>query len=445
LFQFAAFYDKDLEILPGPTMTLNGPVHTNRDLYLNTDNSNPGLIVQGQVTTAGSIYRGRKNTNVCNSNPVRIFNPSVATTLVPTCSSRVLIQPNQLTPFNGMIQMGVSPVEVPAPEVLDPTPGQVYWHNADLRLVLRMTNANIPDTTNAVTAIEVRSSTNTLDSSATTTINTDLVNCPGSIGGRAIGNTFSFYSNREAKLIRMLDVDALALFNCLHRSNWFGTGKLLSDSTQGGLVIFLTVEGPQSNIAANNYGVRVRNAQQLYSNVGGAPPIRGITWVSNQALYSMGNYNSVNKIPSAFLADVYNVLSTAWSDTNSWNGSAPVGIGSRVAANTTVNAAVLAGTDTTGGVEGSAGQGGAYNGGLENYPRFHENWTNRNYTYRGSFVSLNRPRHQNGTWVYGGNVYTAPNRIWSYETAFNNAANLPPITPRFVYLRQELFVRDFEQ
>jgi hypothetical protein len=243
----------------------------------------------------------------------------------------------------------------------------------------------------------------------------------------------------------MLDVDALALFNCLHRSNWFGTGKLLSDSTQGGLVIFLTVEGPQSNIAANNYGVRVRNAQQLYSNVGGAPPIRGITWVSNQALYSMGNYNSVNKIPSAFLADVYNVLSTAWSDTNSWNGSAPVGIGSRVAANTTVNAAVLAGTDTTGGVEGSAGQGGAYNGGLENYPRFHENWTNRNYTYRGSFVSLNRPRHQNGTWVYGGNVYTAPNRIWSYETAFNNAANLPPITPRFVYLRQELFVRDFEQ
>jgi hypothetical protein len=445
LFQFAAFYNKDLEILPGPTMTLNGPVHTNGDLYLNTDNPNPGLIMQGQVSTAGNLYRGRKNQNLCNSNLVRVFNPTVATTLVPTCTTRVQIQPNQLTPFNGMIQMGVTPVEVPAPEVLEPTPGQVYWDNADLRLVLKLTNANTPDTTNAVTAVEVRNVDNSLNASATSTINTNMVQCSGSISGRSIANTNSFYNNREAKLIRMLDVDVVALFNCLHRSNWFGSGKLLSDSTQGGLVIFLAVEGPQSNSAANNYGVRVRNSQRLHSNVGGAPAIRGVTWVSNQAFYVMGNYNTVNKLPSAFLADAFNVLSPAWADTNSWNGTSALALASRVASDSTVNAAVLAGTDTTGGVEGAGGQGGAYNGGLENYPRFHENWTNRNFTYRGSFVSLNRPRHQNGAWVYGGNYYTAPNRIWSYETAFNNAANLPPITPRFVYLRQELFVRDFEQ
>src|SRR5690606_2360711 len=34
LFQFAAFYNKDLEINPGAEMSLSGPVHVNGDLYL---------------------------------------------------------------------------------------------------------------------------------------------------------------------------------------------------------------------------------------------------------------------------------------------------------------------------------------------------------------------------------------------------------------------------
>jgi hypothetical protein len=35
--QFLAFYQNDLEILPGATMNLHGPVHTNGNLYLNSD------------------------------------------------------------------------------------------------------------------------------------------------------------------------------------------------------------------------------------------------------------------------------------------------------------------------------------------------------------------------------------------------------------------------
>ena len=34
LFQFAVFYTNDLEILPGPDMTLGGRVHCNGDIYL---------------------------------------------------------------------------------------------------------------------------------------------------------------------------------------------------------------------------------------------------------------------------------------------------------------------------------------------------------------------------------------------------------------------------
>jgi len=42
-------------------------------------------------------------------------------------------------------------------------------------------------------------------------------------------------------------------------------------------------------------------------------------------------------------------------------------------------------------------------------------------------------------------VYTAPNRDWDYDARFNQAQSLPPLSPRFVYLVQERFIRDFER
>lgn len=452
LFQFAAFYNKDLEILPGPNMTLAGPVHTNGDLYLNSDAL---LTVNGQITTSGNLYRGRKNTTVCNSSSVAVFNPLTATQLLPTCPQRTLIQSSVLTPFNNMIQKGVTVVTVPSPEVLTPTPGQVYWDKADLRLVLRLTSTGALDTTYAATGIEVRNSDNSVNTYATGRLNNSAV-CTGTLtGSRVIGttdpnaNTGTFYNARESKRMRLLDVQLQPLLNCLHTDSWFGTGKLLSDDTEGGLVFHFSISGPETNNSANRYGVRIRSAAELRATASGAPTIKGMTIVTDQAAYLMGNFNATNKKPAAVLADSFNILSNSWNDANSWtlSGSTwgPGPISGRVASNTTTNLAVLAGTDTTGGVngEGAAGQGGAYNGGLENYPRFHENWSGRTHTYAGSWVSLNRPTHVTGTWA--AQSYNPPARAWSYDTSFNNAANLPPITPRFVYLRQELFVRDFEQ
>lgn len=446
LFQFAAFYNKDLEILPGPTMTLSGPVHTNGDLYMNSDAT---LTVTGQVTTAGSLYRGRKNQNSCVANTVRVYDPLTARTLVPSCSTRVQVPNSTLTAWNSMIQQQVPVLTVPEPEVFDPNPGQVYWDKADLRLVLRLNGSNNPDTSYGATGVEVRNGDDSVDTTKTNVINNASA-CPGSISGRAVGYTNTFYNNRELKFIRMLEVDVQALFNCIHNNNLLATGvgpynaalKRLDDDTEGGLVFHMTVKGPDSNGAANSYGVRLRNGQGLRSSIGGAPQVKGISFISNQAAYVQGNFNSTLKIPAAVMADSFNVLSANWTtDTRSTQT-----LSNRTPTATTINSALLSGTDTTGNIEGSGGQNGAYNGGLENYPRFHENWNSAvTFTYRGSFVSLNRPRHVNGTWVYGGAVYTAPVRNWNYDTAFNDAAYLPPITPRFVYLRQELFVRDFEK
>ena len=73
LFQFVAFYSRDLEILPGADMILRGRVHTNGNLYLNTESGRTFQIVDDysagittvQVTAKGSIHRGRKNTSSC--------------------------------------------------------------------------------------------------------------------------------------------------------------------------------------------------------------------------------------------------------------------------------------------------------------------------------------------------------------------------------------------
>jgi hypothetical protein len=432
IFQFAAFFNKDLEILPGQPMTLAGPVYANGDLYLNT---NASLDILGQVTTAGNVYRGRKNDGSCLSKPVNIFDPLNPKVLVPTCSSRTLIKKEDVAGWNGMIKMNIEPLTVPEPEVFDPLPGSPYWDKAELRLVLNLNSSNNPDTTYASTGVEVREPNDQVDVAKTS----NLSACSGTIAGLAVGNTASFYNNREAKTIRMLEVDMEALFNCVGQYNLFGPGVDLDDDTDGGLVIYLTVKGPNSNDPANPYGVRLRNSAKLKPSASGyAKPI-GVSIISDQAVYTLGNYNSVDKIPAAIMTDSFNILSNAWVDTNSsWT--------KRIPSNTIVNTAVIAGTDSTGGIDGINGQGGSYNGGLENYPRMHEQWGSgpKTLTYLGSFISLNKPHHVKGSWAYGSPQYTAPNRDWKYDTDFNVMEKLPPMTPQVIYLKQELFLREFQ-
>ena len=450
LFQFAAFFNKDLEILPGPNMLLTGPVHANGDLYLNSENT---LSMNSQVSASGTIYRGRKNTSACNGT-VRAMDPASYRTLVSGCSSRVATTNAMLTPYNGMLKQRVESVTVPEPSALDSAPGALYWDRADLRIVLNLNASSNLDTSASSHPIRVYNQNNTINQTQTNQLN----GCSGGIrwtppsssaSNRVVGSSYAFRNIRENnKTIRMLDVDMLGLFACLHTTNWLGTGRSLNDSTDGGLVLHFTVRGPNQNSAANEYGVRLANGEEL-KGPSGAPAIRGVTVVTDQAVFVTGHYNRLNKKPASVLADSFNVLSHSWYDagTRSFTDNLSTqALGNRTPADTTHNIAVLAGSDTTANIEGSGGQNhDQYSGGLENFPRFHENWNgNRTYTYRGSWVSLNRPRHVNGDWGQG-NVYSAPARNWDYDTSFNNAANLPPLSPRFVYLKQELFVRDFER
>ncbi|PTA67662.1 hypothetical protein C8263_11145 [Deinococcus arcticus] len=127
----------------------------------------------------------------------------------------------------------------------------------------------------------------------------------------------------------------------------------------------------------------------------------------------------------------------------------------RLADDTTINAAILAGTATT------VAERQIFNdlasdlqsGGVHNMMRFHEEWGANNghpngiqpYNYRGSLVSLDRPLHAFGSFRVGQPTYNPPLRQWRFEENFRQISKLPPLTPRFVYIKQENFTRDFEQ
>ncbi|MGF1655537.1 MAG: hypothetical protein ACFCU3_01015 [Verrucomicrobiales bacterium] len=120
-----------------------------------------------------------------------------------------------------------------------------------------------------------------------------------------------------------------------------------------------------------------------------------------------------DRIPAMIAADAITVLSNNFTDEGSYKN---VGHSDRRASHTTVNAAFVTGNVQT--VNG-------YSGGLENFPRFLENWSGRNLNYYGSMIQLFESKHAKGRWGQN-NVYNPPNRRWYHERAFLDPSFVVP-------------------
>ena len=304
-----------------------------------------------------------------------------------------------------------------------------------------------------------------------------------------IGRTTSpaFRNDRETRDMRLLqiNIESLAIWNKVGRYVNFSSGSVTdnnsglgfsadqrifatanadssatagsfqnlglagSDTSEGGFVFHATINKTtytSANGKQSPYGFALVQAQQLpgLAKIGNSDPT-GLTFVSDQAVYVQGDYNTVNWQPASILADSLNVLSNACLNTNfaihklsGQNCNTGSSAAKIIPTPTTINSAFLAGTDITNSVETPG-----YNGGLENYPRFLEQWGGVLLTYRGSFVSTSTPLHVSG--AMSSQLYTPPARNWEYDTRFNAAENLPPLAPRFVYLKQESFTRNYNQ
>ena len=107
------------------------------------------------------------------------------------------------------------------------------------------------------------------------------------------------------------------------------------------------------------------------------------------------------------VSDAITVLSNNWDDTNSSHA-----LNSRNATNTTINCSLVSGIVPT--------SGGNYSGGVENFVRLLEDWTDRRLTVVGSQIEMWPSKNATGTWGKA-NVYNTPaQRLWYPEPLIQN-------------------------
>lgn len=365
VFQFMIYFEGDCEILPGADMTLNGRVHANGDVFIGTSST---LTVDSEyLRCSGEIYRKRKNDNSTTGGTVniRVKGTPLFANMTSSMDSQALGWATLATlTWNGSVRTASHGVKrATAPGIgsilaYDPVTGQKgYYHdNADLIIV-------------NTTAYDRNGFPVTLPSGAVRSI--------------------TMYDARERTDVTLTEIDLGILGTSAH---YPANGLLYAYRTDAS--------------ASSPNGIRLKNGAEL------AGPL---TVATEDPLYVLGNFNTVNKVGAAVIADALNLLSSQWDDTRDASPVPP-------AESTTYNLAGIAGSLPT------PDGGGTYSGGFENFPRFHENWSGKTATIRGSFVRLYES--QIGTTSWGGsNVYSAPKRDWRFDSDLLTIGNIPPFTP----------------
>lgn len=392
LFQFGVFYDGDLETFPGPSMTFNGRIHSNKDIYISPGSGNT-LSVDSRMSSAGNIYRCRKdNPASCSSAQIKKTNGTYASLTYDHNNPDWATKAYQ--DWGGLVQDSAHGVQ----------------------------KLNLPvGTTNFIDLIKRGDTVDPTDSSESQTLQSSRMYWQADL---SILDGVAYAKNGSAVTLQAGTVSAATMYD--YRENktmvlrQIDIGTLVSSGKAPANGILYVSE---TQDVSNSKAVRLVNASSL--------PTGGFTVASDNPVYVKGNYNTVNKKGAAIMGDAVTFLSNNWNDANAVNAGSP--FSGRTASDMTVNAAVVTGNTTT--------SVGSYNGGLENLPRFLEDWSGRTFTYKGSLIDLWQSQQSTGAWQYGSPKYTAPNRVWSYDTDFNNPANLPPGTPRVRTLARAQWAR----
>lgn len=407
-FQHAVFYNGDLEWLPGPNMTMTGRIHTNHDLYIGTHNL---LTVDSKyVRAAGALYNRRKD------DP---SNPPLGMVSIKNAETDLLEAVDGLDSedadwaaasqdrWGGTVQTGVHGVKkLAVPAVGSIQPDGFYAAKANIKIV----NGDVINTT------------------------TGAVIPQGVPGGLPPGTvqTKTIYDQREDRYVKLVDISLKRLagvYDCDNDGDddlpGTGCNTTVSHLPSNGLLYVTRTDASPTEMPA----VRLLEGSRIRTTATGSNPNAGLTVVTNDPLYVKGDFNTFDKRPVALIADALNILSENWDDSKGNEPSDP--FSNRTAGPTTVNAAMVAGIVPT------PSSPGPYSGGLENYPRLHENWTNKELRITGSFVSLWESQIATGPWHYGEPNYTAPKRVWAYDPSLNSAAGLPPFTPMAVEIANE--------
>ncbi len=397
LWRYAAFYNGDMEIHPGPTMNITGDVHTNGSLYTGHNSLNlAGKTTYTKDWTIG--FMAAENTHD-GQTPT---SPTWTTGLPPAADQEQQPYGVHLDDYHALIDYTTTPT------ALDP-----YRFQSQAGIVVTIDAANVvkvfKNDGSAISSSKATAVKNAITTNETLTDNRE---------GATTGNG----------TIRVATLDVWALKSAVN-SGTFG-------SDWNGIIYVVDTSADPNGVTAKR-AIRLKN--------GGTLPNGGMTFVSGNPVYIQGDYNTGTTLllqplsnlgvaasntvvgytakPSAVVGDAVTILSNSWTDAAS--GTNPV------ASSTTVNTAMVAG------IVPSAN--GNYSGGLENFPRFLEKWNNKNFTYYGSMIQLYNSKQAIGIWG-SANVYGAPNRAWFFDNSF--IASPPPgLLASFNYRRSRWYTQ----
>lgn len=491
LFQFAVFYTGDLEVNPGPEMTLHGRVHSNSDIYFS-----PGsdlFLDTNYVRAVGGIYRHRKDNPATSNGSVHVRkwveDPYSALSsleyvqMLNKTQMFVLEGLETQSGYDSAFTAGVDangdgdfddlgdwkPFVTGALDLWGPALGEFEQSHTVLTGAHGLSEATTPfaGTTKLYEEVEAGSVgthafnplTGLYEPSAAGTHDKGFYHSQAALsfvldeaqqelvvygpdGGTELSSGVSYasvlldagavsvaevYDARQADggsgNVQVIEVDVEVLGSLIEPQTGAGGGVVppvidLSSAPSDGGGIVLYAAATHAGEGTTCGGVLLKNGADLpdLEYLGGNG---GLTVVSENPVYVQGDYNTSGKLGAAVIADGVNLLSNAWDGSKSSSSGLPS------ASDTTFNLAILTGNQET-------EPGTSYNGGLENLPRFHESWSGIACNISGSFVNTWDSEKATGAWKYGGNRYTAPRRNWSYDTDFNEIANLPPFTPMAV-------------
>jgi hypothetical protein len=397
LFQATAFFEDDLELYKTAKMTIGGLVHTNSTAYVSSPEN-------GILTFTGNLsyVKGYKdNVEPPQADTWSGYSPN--STLPPTfpngfdnqvaqvdrmeplgTDASTLLDPKDNNPNNDSMRELIEPPDTAHP---DPTPIAERRLYNKAGIIIHVTTTT--DRRGRVTTVE----------SVTTQNGTSMNN--GQIN--KIKNALSqqtIYDRREGKYVDLTTLDLSQTKSVFESSNGFNGVVYIDDTESDGTI---SESDPK--------GIRLVNGDQL--------PKDGLTVASQDPVYIQGDYNTKGSRPSsAVFADAVTILSKNWNDSRS---SYPLAY--REATNTTVNTAIVAGFLPSGWTNPDTHVQYGYSGGLNNFPRFLEDWSNDTFTYNGSMIELFTSQVATGEWDTGS-IYAPPNRVWNFDSNFVD--NPPP-------------------
>jgi hypothetical protein len=406
---YAIFYNELLEFSTCATMEVNGRVHANSPIYVGAGSS-ATLTFNGAVTTSSTLSAPYNNGASWGSAWRTTFNadPDYKTN-VPSVTISL-----PMTNTIALIQMP------PAGEVPNSTVGKERMYNK-AQVVVLVSNTTITTMIrSSVSGLVPGSDPSPL--TVTTNFSAALANFP-----------FLNISNKFMDQREVGKTNAVTQVDLGKYSAWLKTNAAVLSKFPSGSGTYPTILYVADNRTTNSKlltAVRVTNGIAPPSNGG-----LGFTLATPNPLYVFGNYNCTNSshlgttnttssVPSALMSDALTILSTNWTDSQSFSAYSGSSTTWDAAGKTTVNAAILTGIVPSTGTANTA-----FSGGVHNITRLLEDWSKSQLWLNTSIVCLFHSKKATGKFVNPGTYYSPPERHFSFDPNFLNPARQPPGIP----------------